>query len=169
MAVISFDLSSTLTFDLPKHYPVCSCPCRYHVDFWIAPLPQVASREPRTVLPSIATTPRSWLPLALTKSCTHSRKQARNCSGLIRANTLPKVACDGMPLGSTRNLSKNARLSLPNCSISTQSSAPQMTAQMAMVMMSSSSCSFVRSTLGSPNALKRSRNCSPATAQVDRG
>ena len=44
-----------------------------------------------------------------------------------------------MPLGNPRNRLSHSRLALPNSSISTQLSAPQITAQMVMTMISSNS------------------------------
>jgi hypothetical protein len=79
-----------------------------------------------------------------TSSCTHRRKHSPYCCGSNLANTLLKVSCEGMPLGRGRNCSKSSRLERPNYSISDQSSAPQITAHMAIVTMSSSWCSLVR-------------------------
>ena len=44
-----------------------------------------------------------------------------------RLNTRPKVSWDGMPLGSRKNRLNHSRRALPNSSISTQLSAPQIT------------------------------------------
>ena len=47
------------------------------------------------------------------------------------------VSCEGIPFGSTRKVRNHLSLAFPNFSIPVQPSAPQITAQMAMVMMSS--------------------------------
>ena len=64
-------------------------------------------------------------------------------SGFKRPKTRPNVSWEGMPLGSFRNLANQSLLALPNSSISTQLSAPQITAPRVMTMMSSSSCRYV--------------------------
>ncbi len=59
------------------------------------------SKERRTVLPSIEITSP---PILLAIDLTHSRKHCCSCSDLINANTRPKVSCDGIPLGKSKNL-----------------------------------------------------------------
>ena len=56
----------------------------------------------------------------------------------MREKTRPKALWDGIPLGSSRKVSNQSILALPKDSISTQLSAPAMTAQMATAMMSPS-------------------------------
>jgi hypothetical protein len=58
----------------------------------------------------------------------------------------------GDAVGNSRNCRRKASLRRPNASIATQESAPAITAQTAMVTMSSSRCRVVRSTRGSGNA-----------------
>ena len=60
------------------------------------------------------------------------------------------------PLGRSRKERNHSSLLLPNNSTYTQESAPQMTAQRAMVMMSSSWCRLQRSILGSSKAPRHS-------------
>src|SRR5450756_1674641 len=67
--------------------------------------------------------PRSSPPLAHTRSRTHSKKQAWNCSAPgLAVQTLcqrcQKVSCEGIPLGKAKNSSKNFRFSLPYIFIS---------------------------------------------------
>ena len=83
-------------------------------------------------------------------------KQLWNCSGSSRENTSPKVSWDGMPPGSSKKVWNYSSLLQPNISICTHESAPQMIAQMAMVMMSSSLCRLERSILGSSKVAKQS-------------
>ena len=56
----------------------------------------------------------------------------------MREKTRPKALWDGIPLGSSRKVSNQSILALPKDSISTQLSAPAMTAQIATAMMSPS-------------------------------
>ena len=69
----------------------------------------------------------------------------------------PALGWLGMPSGRSRNDSNHSMLELPKSSISVQCSAPQMTEQTAMTMMSCSSWSRVRSTRGSRTRWKHSR------------
>ena len=69
---------------------------------------------------------------------TQSMKQSRNWSGSIRANTRLKVSEQGIPLGSSRNFLNHSYLLLANNSTSFQPSAPPITAQMVMAIMSKS-------------------------------
>ena len=101
---------------------------------WMAYLPTLLSWDRRTVLPSMATTsPGSNSATDRLQSMKHSWKR----SGSKRENTSPKVSWEGIPLGRPRKERNHSSLLLPNISTWTQESAPQMTAQMAMVMMSS--------------------------------
>ena len=81
-------------------------------------------------------------------------KQLWNCSGSRRAKTSPKVSWEGTPLGNSRKVWNHSSLLLPKSSTCTQESAPQMVAQMAMAMMSTSLWRRVRSTLGSSRSAK---------------
>src|SRR4030067_206811 len=69
-------------------------------------------------------------------------------------NTRPKVSWEGMPLGSSKNCFNHSCFVSPNNSMSSQVSAPHITAHMAMAMMSIKLCSFPRSILGSSMSLK---------------
>ena len=113
---------------------------------WIASFPMYRSCERRTVLPSMATT--SPCRTSLTAS-THSVKQRSNCSASSMAKTLPKVSCEGMPLGNSSILRSHPSLRTPNASMSTQLSAPAMAPQSAMVRISISLWRLVRSIRGS--------------------
>ena len=86
--------------------------------------------------------------------CTQFMKQAPNWSGSSRPNTRPKVSWDGMPWGSRKNRLNHSRRALPNSSISTQLSAPQITPQMVMTMLSSNSWRLARSARGSTSPAK---------------
>ena len=116
--------------------------------------PMALSWDRRSVLPSMAITPLT-VPV---KPLTQSKKHCSNSCGLIRQKTRRNVSCDGIPFGSSKRLSSHSRLSFPNCSISGQLSAPQMTAQTAMIMISINLCSFVRSIRGSCIFAKLSPN-----------
>lgn len=136
IAVIAFDLSSTAT--CPRTSPLapaqaltrCSAAC-----------PSARSWERRRVLPSIATTGATARVQAM--------KQWPNAAGSRRAKSRPKVSWLGMPWGRPWKVRGHASLVRPNAAIAAHPSPPQITVHSAMVMMSSSRCSFVRSTRGS--------------------
>ena len=86
----------------------------------------------------------------------HSIKHSWKPSGSSRENTSPKVSWDGMPFPSSRKVRNHSSLLLPNISTWTHESAPQITAQMAIVMMSSNWCRLHRSILGSSKSPKYS-------------
>ena len=86
----------------------------------------------------------------------HSIKHSWKRSGSSRENTSPKVSWDGMPFPSSRKVRNHSSLLLPNISTWTHESAPQITAQMAIVMMSSNWCRLHRSILGSSKSPKYS-------------
>jgi len=50
----------------------------------------------------------------------------------MAAKTFPKVSCEGMPFSNPNTSSNQSFLDLPNSSIATQLSAPQITPQMAI-------------------------------------
>ena len=109
----------------------------------------------RRLLPSMVTT-SPWASWATWATCwIQSIKQLWNCSGSKRENTSPKVSWHGMPPGSSRNVRNHSSLLRPNISICTHESAPQIVAQMAMAMMSSSLCRLLPSILG-PSTKKQS-------------
>src|SRR5215213_7647679 len=68
------------------------------------------SNERRSVLPSMATTSRSK-PAA--SEPVQAVKPASNVSGSISMNTLRKVSCEGIPLGSSRKVLSQASLLRP--------------------------------------------------------
>jgi hypothetical protein len=79
-----------------------------------------------------------------------------------------KVSWERMPLGNSRILLSHSRFALPNCSISTQVSAPQITAQMAIIRISCKLCLRVRSIRGSSireNLSASGRMCSGSIAE----
>ena len=72
----------------------------------------------------------------------------------MREKNLPKVSWDGMPLGRSKNVSSHPFLTSPNVSISTQESAPETAAQMAIAIMLMRECFLVLSILGSSSLEK---------------
>src|ERR1051326_2247365 len=86
------------------------------------------------------------------------KKACRNCSGLSAAKPRLKVSWEGMPLGNSRNVANQSRLTSPNSAISSQDSAPQMTAQLTITRISINRCKRVRSTRGSSTWAKCSFN-----------
>jgi hypothetical protein len=83
--------------------------------------------------------------------------------GSRAAKTRPKVSWEGMPLGKSKKVRNQTSLAFPNSSISTQLSAPQITAHTAITMISSRWWCLVRSTRGSLSGAKWSRR--PATGE----
>jgi hypothetical protein len=84
-----------------------------------SPLPSAACFEPRSVLPSTATTPR-------TISCNEATHDAKHCSrtsGFSNRKTLRNVWAWGMPVLYSKNRFSHARYSRLNSSIASQSSA----------------------------------------------
>ena len=79
---------------------------------------------------------------------TPARNRARNSSGYSSANTRANVSCDGITRGRHRNVRSEGSFARANVSTATQWCAPQITAHSAIVTMSTSRCSFVRSTRG---------------------
>jgi hypothetical protein len=146
IAVISLDLASVATWPSTRPLAVAQALTRCS-----ASLPVRRSCDRRRVLASTATT---CSPGAPTTARTQRRKQRRISSGSSRPNTRPNVAWDGIPPGSARNVLSHACCSRPKVSTATQSSAPQSTAQSAMVTISTSGCTFDRSTRGSVSVAK---------------
>src|SRR5882672_9275613 len=91
---------------------------------WIAACPLARSKERRSVLPSIATTPS----MCCARLAVQATKQAWKASGSRAAKTSPKVSCDGTPSLNGRKRRRNSSFILPNVDTSTQESAPQITA-----------------------------------------
>lgn len=140
MAVISLDFSSTATWARTIRFSTAHALTRCKAFF-----PCTASWERLNVLPSMAMTPGIFPVIPRTQF----RKHSSNCLGSIRANTRPKVSCEGMPLGRSKKVLSQVSFVLPNDSISTHPSAPQRTPTIAMRMISSNWCRLVLSTLGS--------------------
>ena len=69
---------------------------------------------------------------------THSSKHSSNSTGPNLAKTLPKVSCNGILLSSSGSLLNQPFLDLTNISASVYEAAPQMMAEMAMVVTSMS-------------------------------
>src|SRR5438876_8704108 len=90
-----------------------------------------------------------------TTACTNCRNTRANCCGSSKANTRPKVSCDGTPFGSSRNFSNHFCLLIPNSSTSTQPSHPAKNPHTAMTKISTSLCRRFRLTLGSATLSKK--------------
>lgn len=84
----------------------------------------------------------------------HARKHASNASGASSEKTRPKVSCDGIPLGNSRNCRNQASFARPNCAMATQPSAPASVAAMARITMSSRLCRRRNASRGSSSTLK---------------
>jgi hypothetical protein len=67
---------------------------------------------------------------------TQARKHCSNAPGASNEKTRPKVSWAGMPLGSSKNCRNHVSLARPNAATPTQSSAPQITAAIAITTMS---------------------------------
>ena len=117
----------------------------------IAAREEARSKEWRSVLPSIATT-SLWV-FSVT-DWIHEIKHLEKASGFKAANVRPKVSCEGMPWGNARNVRNHLSLAFPNASIATQLSAPQITPQIAITIMSCRACSFPRWIRGSGSVAK---------------
>lgn len=83
-----------------------------------------------------------------------------------RSEDTPKVSWEGRPLGRSKKERNQENLAVPNASISAQLSAPQMTAQTAMVRMSSKWWRLVRSTRGSSSAATWSRRLAAGASSI---
>ncbi len=146
IAVISFDLVSTATWPSVSRASQAQALTRCS-----GFLPAAVSNEPRSVLPSMATTsPATAAPAA----SSHCWMQAINWAGSRRAKTRPKVSCEGIPLGKSRNVRKKSSLALLKRSMSAQPLALPKVAQTARMMMSSKVCRWVRSSRGSVRPAK---------------
>ena len=137
-----------LHLDLAQRHAVGRSPRAYQVNGLLAPGPVVGAAHRLTVNGHHFTLGQSGHLLG------PPHKQLWNCSGSRRENTSPKVSWDGMPLGSSKKLLNHSSLLRPNISICTHESAPQIVAQMATAMMSSSLCRLVRSIRGSFGVLQ---------------
>lgn len=97
---------------------------------WIQSLLSRLLKDRRSVFPSIAITP-----LRL-RFLIHFAKHSENCCVSRDEITRFNVSCDGIPPGSSRNDSKNGALHLAKSSMSLNVSAPDMTAQSTIVIIS---------------------------------
>lgn len=89
--------------------------------------------ERRRLLPSMATISS---PNTSRNDPTHSRKRASKTSGDNTENTRPNVSCEGIPCGNSRNRRNHASFALPNAATCVQPSAPQITAVIAITIIS---------------------------------
>jgi len=83
------------------------------------------------------------------KSSTQRLKQWQNSSVLINEKTLPNVSWEGIPFFNDSSFVNHASFALPNVSMATQLSAPQIDAQSVIKKMSMSLCRFRLSMRGS--------------------
>jgi hypothetical protein len=96
---------------------------------WIAARSPAASKLRRRVLPSIESVPHS----RPARAAVQDRKQRSKASGSRRAKTRAKVSWQGVASGRSRKVPNQSALARPKAATPTQSSAPQITAQIAMV------------------------------------
>src|SRR6516165_1929802 len=149
MAVVSLEWSAVATCPSTTPRSVAQALTR-----WRASFPVVLSPDRRRVLPSIAIV---WPSREPSTVCTNCRSTRVNCCGSSSANTRPKVSCDGIPFGNSRNFSNHFSLARPNNSTSTQPSHPAMKAHKAMTKISESLCCLRRFTLGSATLSKQTK------------
>src|SRR5215210_7651691 len=103
---------------LTQQQPLVRRPSMEHVQRGLARRPR--SKERRSVLPSIATTPCK----VSAKRCMKRVKQASNGAGSRSRNTRLKVSWLGMPCRKRRNCRRNGSLTVPNSAMSEQSLPP---------------------------------------------
>ena len=128
-AVISLEASATLYCPSVKRFSRAQA-----LTTAKAGCPRSRACERRAVLPSIATTSPS---VNCATRATQLRKQRAKARGSSRASTRPKVSCEGMPCGKAKKVCNHACRAWPKVAIAVTSFAPQMTASLAIVMMSS--------------------------------
>ena len=149
IAVISFDFSSQAAcasvrpFSLDHAVTKCSIP---RPDFFRA--------DRRSALPSIAI---SLSPLASCNACVHCSRHASNCFRSSSPNIRRNVSCDGIPPRSSRNVANHSHRFFPNVSRSVQSSAPHVTAKIAIDTISNNECAQDACIRGSLNPAKHFR------------
>jgi hypothetical protein len=114
---------------------------------WIARFD--SSRDLRNVLPSRAITSAGRM---VRTACIQVWKQCWKLDRIERRKDPVEGVVGGDARGRSKKVANHSSLASPNCSMSSQPSAPLMTAQMAMAMMLSKGCSLVRSTRGSSSA-----------------
>src|SRR4029450_8861014 len=86
-------------------------------------------------------------------------------SGLSRDRTRRKVSCDGMPWGSSKNCWNHSAWAWPYSSMSSQPSAPLMTAHRAMTKISNNRCRAF-ALLGSLTCAKESNKRAEAGSSI---
>lgn len=130
-AVISFDFSSVAicarTSRSSHDHALTMC----RADFSLA-----VSKERRSVLPSIATTPV----VCCENARMNSEKHAPNATGSSSRNSRLNVSCDGNPFFSVRNSRRNGSLSSANSAISVHVVPPQRYEHSAITNNSHRSC-----------------------------
>jgi hypothetical protein len=121
---------------------------------WIAALSLERSKERRNVLPPIAIRSPGR---TLANAPIQPWKHRSNASGRIAPNTRPKVSCQGIPCGSSRNVLSHLRLAYGHWATSCQLSVQQIAAKMAMMTNSSNRYRCPRRHRGSGNSPKYCR------------
>src|SRR5579883_2390356 len=134
--------------DLGQDETIGARPRRDHMDRGF-PVGTVAGTAHRFAIDGDDLGGRTWA-----TACIQATKHAWNCLGSRAAKTRLNVSWDGMPLGRSRKDSSHVCFASPNAGISSQLSAPQITAHKAMTTMETNGWSLVRSTRGSSNAAK---------------
>ena len=158
MAVISLECFAVAT--CPSTTPRCVAQALTRCK---ASWPVVRSPEQAKVLPSIATASPSKEP---TTACTNCRSTRVNWCGSSKANTRPKVSCDGIPFGNSRYFANHFRLLIPNSSTSTHPSHPARKPHRAMTNISTSLCRLRRLTLGSITLSKQMNGLLPESRSM---
>ena len=125
IAAISLDFASTTTWPRLSRFAVAQAET-----MWIADFPDALSKLPRKVLPSIATT---WPAVASWSSAIQPSRHFSKAAGSNAWKIALKRSCDGTPASRSRIVASQPRLSRPQVAMATKSSAPQITAQTAMV------------------------------------
>ena len=128
IAGIWLDFSSVLHCPRTKRFSVAQA-----LTIWIRLRFFPRSQAPRSVVPSIAMTCPSVI---LKTNWIQLRKQSCSSFGFNRANNRSKVSWEGIPFFSSRNPDNHSCLEFPKLSTSPQVSAPQMTAQIVIIMIS---------------------------------
>lgn len=95
-------------------------------------------------------------PIPFDTAAIHATKHRLNSSGSSADSTLRNVSAQGVPLGSSTQVSSHDRLLDANQAISSQPSAPQITASIDITRMLISGCRCVRATRGSFSVAKNS-------------
>ncbi len=130
-ARVSFSPSATARCAMATRAPVPKA-----VTTWSAERPAARSKERRSVLPSMASTPSPALP----RSSRKASKVRAKAAGSSRRKTRLKVSWLGKPFFRLKNSRSSVSRSSANSAKSTQLSAPQTDATSAIANMSSNSC-----------------------------